>query len=225
MSFLSQQLQEFFRLQTYTGGLYCLFIDKYKALDTFLFLANEKHSVNEVIVGCNALQNVLLKSMSRSYIICNKKIDIIFSRHFHSNPYCKFVVLNSIRKYLYYLYLLVINNCKLQLNNKQKSYALHRLVIYEFYDVCMYYPKEAMSLFWSISQTFDTSITCEPYKVSNTISLGFKLCSPFLFKLWQRILIHYSMLQIELNTFFKFIFLNWYRIAKAWYILKAHAFS
>lgn len=132
MSFLSQQLEEFFRLQTYTGGLYCLFIDKYKSLDTFLFLANEKHSVNEVIVGCNALQNVLLKSMSRSYIICNKKIDIMFSRHFHSNPYCKFVVLNSIRKYLYYLYLLVINNCKLQLNNKQKSYALHRLVIYEF---------------------------------------------------------------------------------------------
>lgn len=111
------------------------------------------------------------------------------------------------------------------MNNKQKSYALHRLVIYEFYDVCMYYPKEAMSLFWSISQTFDTSITCEPYKVSNTISLGFKLCSPFLFKLWQRILIHYSMLQIELNTFFKFIIINWYRIAKAWYILKAHAFT
>lgn len=96
----------------YIGGLYCLFIDKYKVFDMFLFFVNEKYFVNEVSVGCNVLQNVLLKLMSWFYIICNKKNDIIFLRYFYSNFYCKFVVLNSIRKYLYYLYLLVINNCK-----------------------------------------------------------------------------------------------------------------
>lgn len=92
----------------YIGGLYCLFIDKYKVFDMFLFFVNEKYFVNEVSVGCNVLQNVLLKLMSWCYIICNKKIDIIFLRYFYSNFYCKFVVLKQYQK-IFILFIFISN--------------------------------------------------------------------------------------------------------------------